>query len=200
MTNRTTQQPQSVQTARDGVTIDDIAKRAKVSKSTVSRVLNGSAVVNQLKQAAVHKAITELDYKPNMFAQGLASGKSMTIGILTQNIGSPFYDTIAQGAIEGLAGSGYTPLFADGKWEHEREATSIEALISRKVDGLLIVGGDIAATELETYKSNCHSLLQRETYRALKGSASQSTTNRLAIWQQNTYLNSGIRGLHLFVE
>ena len=96
-----------------------------------------------------------------MFAQGLASGKSMTIGILTQNIGSPFYDTIAQGAIEGLAGSGYTPLFADGKWEHEREATSIEALISRKVDGLLIVGGDIAATELETYKKQLHLLLQQ---------------------------------------
>ncbi|HAO72472.1 MAG TPA: transcriptional regulator, partial [Planctomycetaceae bacterium] len=54
--------------------------------------------------------------------------------------------------IEGLAGSGYTPLFVDGGWDHKREAVSIEALISRKVDGLLIVGGDIAASELHSYE------------------------------------------------
>ena len=54
MADRKTKQPQSVETVRDGVTIDDIAKRANVSKSTVSRVLNGSAVVNQQKQDAVH--------------------------------------------------------------------------------------------------------------------------------------------------
>lgn len=152
MADRKTKQSQTSETVRDGVTIDDIAKRANVSKSTVSRVLNGSAVVNQQKQDAVHQAVIDLDYTPNMFAQGLASGKSMTLGILTQNIGSPFYAAIAQGVIEGLAGSGYTPLFVDGGWDHEREAVSIEALISRKVDGLLIVGGVIAASELQFYE------------------------------------------------
>ena len=152
MADRKTKQSQTSETVRDGVTIDDIAKRANVSKSTVSRVLNGSAVVNQQKQDAVHQAVIDLDYTPNMFAQGLASGKSMTLGILTQKICSPFYAAIAQGVIEGLAGSGYTPLFVDGGWDHEREAVAIEALISRKVDGLLIVGGDIAASELQFYE------------------------------------------------
>ena len=152
MADRKTKQSQTSETVRDGVTIDDIAKRANVSKSTVSRVLNGSAVVNQQKQDAVHQAVIDLDYTPNMFAQGLASGKSMTLGILTQKICSPFYAAIAQGVIEGLAGSGYTPLFVDGGWDHEREAVAIEALISRKVDGLLIVGGVIAASELQFYE------------------------------------------------
>jgi DNA-binding LacI/PurR family transcriptional regulator len=82
MADRKTKQPQSAETVRDGVTIEDIAKRANVSKSTVSRVLNGSAVVNHQKQAAVHQAVIDLNYTPNMFAQGLASGKSMTLGIL----------------------------------------------------------------------------------------------------------------------
>ena len=152
MADRKTKQPQSAETVRDGVTIEDIAKRANVSKSTVSRVLNGTAVVNQQKQDAVHQAVIELDYTPNMFAQGLASGKSMTLGILTQNIGSPFYDSVAQGVIEGLAGSGYTPSVIDRRWEQTRDAASIETLISRKVDGLLIVGGDIAASELHSYE------------------------------------------------
>ena len=64
---------------RDGVTIDDIARRANVSKSTVSRVLNGTAVVNEQKRDAVRQAINELGYKPNMFAQSLASSKSMVL-------------------------------------------------------------------------------------------------------------------------
>jgi LacI family transcriptional regulator len=136
---------------RGDVTIDDIAKRAQVSKSTVSRVLNGTAVVEKQKQEAVRRAIKDLDYRPNVFAQGLAGGRSMTLGILIQNIGSPFYDTIAQGAIAGLSGSGYTPLFVDGQWEHEQEAAAIETLIARKVDGLLLVGGDIRVSELKRY-------------------------------------------------
>ena len=139
--------------ARDGITIDDIAKRAHVSKSTVSRVLNSSAVVHDHKRTAVEKAIHELGFKPNIFAQGLASGRSMTLGILTQNMGGHFYDSIAQGAIEGLADSGYTPLFVDGGWEHTREVASIEALLSRKVDGLLVVGGRIDAIKLVKYSN-----------------------------------------------
>lgn len=83
MGDKKPKQPHSAETVRDGVTIADIAKRANVSKSTVSRVLNGSVVVNQQKQDAVHQAVIDLDYTPNMFAQGLASGKSMTLGILT---------------------------------------------------------------------------------------------------------------------
>ncbi len=71
MMNKKTQPTESVENVRDGVTIDDIAKRANVSKSTVSRVLNGTAVVNEQKQDAVRQAINELDYKPNMFARGL---------------------------------------------------------------------------------------------------------------------------------
>lgn len=152
MADRKTKQPQSAETVRDGVTIEDIAKRANVSKSTVSRVLNGSAVVNHQKQAAVHQAVIDLSYTPNMFAQGLASGKSMTLGILTQNIGSPFYDSVARGVIEGLAGSGYSPTVIDRRWEQTRDAASIETLISRKVDGILIVGGDMSASELQSYK------------------------------------------------
>ena len=152
MADRKTKQPQSAETVRDGVTIEDIAKRANVSKSTVSRVLNGSAVVNHQKQAAVHQAVIDLNYTPNMFARGLASGKSMTLGILTQNIGSPFYDSVAQGVIEGLAGSGYSPTVIDRRWEQTRDAASIETLISRKVDGILIVGGDMSASELQSYK------------------------------------------------
>ena len=169
MMERKNQRLQTVESVRDGVTIEDIAKRANVSKSTVSRVLNGSAVVNHQKQAAVHQAVIDLDYTPNMFAQGLASGKSMTLGILTQNIGSPFYDSVAQGVIEGLAGSGYTPTVIDRRYEQTKDAASIETLISRKVDGLLIVGGEMSASELQSYNKQLPIIVAAREVKGFEG-------------------------------
>jgi LacI family transcriptional regulator len=130
------------------VTIDDIAVRAQVSKSTVSRVLSGSAVVAPPKRAAVLEAIEELNYRPNIFARGLASGRSFTIGVLTQNIGSPFYDAILAGIHEGFDGSGYSPIVADGRWHLATEKSAIETLLDRRVDGLIVIGGSVPEAEL----------------------------------------------------
>ena len=130
------------------VTIADIAERAQVSKSTVSRVLSGSAVVTQPKRAAVLKAIEELDFRPNIFAQSLASGRSFTIGVLTQNIGSPFYDDILVGIHEGFSVSDYSPIFADGRWHLATEQSALQTLLNRRVDGLIVIGGSIPEEEL----------------------------------------------------
>lgn len=123
------------------VTIQDIASKANVSPSTVSRVLSGNARVVAEKETAVLQAIEELDYKPNVFARGLASGQSMTIGVLTQNISSPVYDAIMWGALQGLKGSAYSPIFADGYWSQEGEKNALQLLLDRHVDGLIIIGG-----------------------------------------------------------
>jgi LacI family transcriptional regulator len=123
------------------ITIEDIARWASVSKSTVSRVLSGNAVVAQPKRAAVLKAIDELGYRPNIFAQSLVSGRSFTVGVLTQNIGSPFYDAILVGIHEGFAGSDYSPIFADGRWHPETEQSALQTLLDRRVDGLIVIGG-----------------------------------------------------------
>lgn len=123
------------------ITIEDIAKWAKVSKSTVSRVLSGHAVVAPSKQAAVLRAIEELDYRPNIFAKSLVSGRSLTVGVLTQNIGSPFYDAILVGIHEGFAGSDYSPIFADGCWHPATEQAALQTLLDRRIDGLIVIGG-----------------------------------------------------------
>ncbi len=130
------------------ITIQDIADHARVSKSTVSRVLNNSCAVHQDKRSAVLEAMKSLGYEPNVFARSLAGGRSMTIGILTQNIGAPFYDSIAQGVIEGLAGSGYSPIFVDGQWQKSTESEVIRTLLGRKVDGLVLIGGEVPVEEL----------------------------------------------------
>ncbi|MEM0924533.1 MAG: substrate-binding domain-containing protein [Planctomycetota bacterium] len=134
------------------ITIQDIADRASVSKATVSRVINETSNVNPAKRKAVIKAMKDLGYQPNSVARSLAGGKSMTIGVLTQNFGSPFYDAISQGIISGVSGTGYSPIFADGRWDQEAGVDSIRTLIGRRVDGLIIVGGEVPVEDLNTLR------------------------------------------------
>ena len=136
------------------ITIDDIARKAKVSKSTVSRVLNKSTPVNREKRLAVEAAMKSLNYKPNIFARSLAGGKTFTLGVITQNIGSPFYDLVTQGVTNGVSRSEYSPVFVDAQWDSELERSAIRTLIDRQVDGLIIVGGSLDGVTLEQLRGN----------------------------------------------
>lgn len=122
-------------------TIQDIARRSGVSISTVSRVLNQTAPVAEETRQAVLKAISDLNYSPNLFAQALAGGQSRTIGVLTQNLGSHLYDVILHGILRGINSSNYTSIFADGSWEADREINALRTLFARQIDGLVVLGG-----------------------------------------------------------
>ncbi len=130
------------------VTIHDIASEARVSPSTVSRVLNGSAPVSVKKRTRVQQAIEKLDYRPNIIAQGLARGKSMAIGVLTQNIASQFYGEILMGIEQGLDGTGYHPLFATGRGHADEERAAVEVLIKQRVEAIIVVGADLPDQDL----------------------------------------------------
>ena len=123
------------------VNIQDIAQKANVSISTVSRVLNEGASVREAKRTAVLQAMAELDYQPNMAAQALAGGQTKTVGVITQDISNPFYDAILRGIRQGLEGSGFFPIFADGRWQATKEQKAILTLLARRVDALIILGG-----------------------------------------------------------
>jgi LacI family transcriptional regulator len=123
------------------ITIQDIADRANVSISTVSRVLNRTAPVAEETRKRVLRIIDEFGYKPNLFASRLAGGQSRTIGVLTQLIGSPFYDVILRGIFRGINGSGYSPLFADGRWDANKDLVALNMFMQHQVDGLIILNG-----------------------------------------------------------
>lgn len=123
------------------IKIQDIAQKANVSISTVSRVLNDGASVTEAKRQAVLQAVAEMDYQPNVAAQALASGQTKTVGVITQDISNPFYDAILRGVRQGLDGSGYSPIFADGHWQAPAELKALQMLVDRSVDGLIMLGG-----------------------------------------------------------
>ncbi len=133
---------------KQSVTILDIAQQAGVSPSTVSRILNGTTAVAPEKQAAVMEVIERLNYKPNIVAQGLVKGTSSTVGVLIEQIGSPFYGEILVGIEQGLQGSAYLPLFTSGSWVLEDELNMLNVLLGRRVDALIIIFGQIPAERL----------------------------------------------------
>jgi LacI family transcriptional regulator len=130
------------------VTLEMVAAAAGVSPSTVSRILNGTAVVADEKRAQVDEAIARLGFVPNPMARGLAGGRTMSIGVVTQTIDSPFYGGALRGIEDALGRAGYSPLFISGHWNATHEARCIETLKARHVDGIIVLTGRLSDAAL----------------------------------------------------
>jgi len=131
------------------VTLEMVAQAAGVSPSTVSRILNGTATVSAAKQQAVEAAIKQLDFRPNPVARGLAGGRTLSIGVLTQTISSPFYGEALHGIEDRLERDGYIPIFVSGHWHEAEERKALDALLSRRVDGLIVLAGRLSNPALQ---------------------------------------------------
>lgn len=132
-------------------TLGMVAKAAGVSASTVSRILNGTAVVSEAKKLAVDEAIAKLGFVPNPVARGLAGGRTLSVGVVTQSIDSPFYGVALRGIEDELDRAGYTPFFVSGHWNANEEARCIDMLRSRRVDGIIVLTGRLSDTSLKQY-------------------------------------------------
>ncbi|MDE2369132.1 MAG: LacI family DNA-binding transcriptional regulator [Burkholderiales bacterium] len=144
---------EAAQSARDDgpVTLGMVAAAAGVSPATVSRILNGTASVSAAKQAAVEEAIQRLRFIPNPVARGLAGGRTLSIGVVTQTISSPFYGEALHGVEVELQAAGYIPLFVSGHWLEAEERKALEALVSRRVDGVIVLAGSLPNAALKAY-------------------------------------------------
>ena len=130
------------------VTLEMVAKEAHVSPSTVSRILNGTARVRESKARAVAAAIAKLQFLPNPVAQSLARGKSSSVGVVTQAIASPFYAEALAAIETGLLRANYTPLFVSGHWREADERRCLEHLLSRRVEGIILLTSCLPDKEL----------------------------------------------------
>lgn len=120
-------------------TINDIATAAGVSKTTVSRYINGHQ--DQLSESVrqrVEKAIQLANYRPSAVARSLKTQRSYLVGVVVANITTPFATSLLNGISSGLREGGYVPIFADAADSPATEETLIESLISHQVDGLIV--------------------------------------------------------------
>ena len=182
-------------TGRKKITIEDIAQQANVSISTVSRVLRKSSGVAAKKRDAVLQAVADLDYRPNVFAQSLASGQSMTIGVITQNFGSPFYDGILSGILQGLEGSAYSALFADGRWDKAIEQQAVETFTDRRVDGLIFVGGQLSESFLAKVGQRIPTIVVARELASMNGNCIYADNFKAAYELTNYLIEMGHRNI-----
>lgn len=127
------------QNSKKNVTISDIAQAAGVSKTTVSRYLNGKFnMMSSETRARIETVIRMANYHPNSIAQSLRGRHSKQVGIVVSDISSPFCSSMIRGIGHTLLDAGYVPLFVDSKDIPELEEHLIQTLMSRKVDGLIV--------------------------------------------------------------
>lgn len=122
------------------LTMKDIAKMADVSMTTVSLVLNDKkARISQQKINEIKKIAMDNNYIPNSSAVSLATKESKTIGVVVPNISNPFYSLLLNSISDALSDLGYYALIINTNDNHDNEVQQIEKLISRGVDGILLV-------------------------------------------------------------
>lgn len=119
--------------------LEHVAKRAKVSTATVSRVLNNANVVKNSTRVRVMKAIEELKYYPNLHARHLAGGKSRTVGVILSNMENPFFFDIYKTVESRARASGYEVVVANTDYSSEQLVASIRMMIGRRVAGLAAI-------------------------------------------------------------
>jgi LacI family transcriptional regulator len=135
------------------VTINDIAKLAKVSKSTISRVINNSGPVSEKTRKAVRDAIEVLNYQPNEIARSLSLKKTQTIGIILQDIRNPYYAKACWYADTHFRNYDLRTIICNADNDPEREEAYLQAMRYRNVEGILCIGVQENASSILNFVS-----------------------------------------------
>ncbi len=131
------------------MTLEEVARRARVSTATVSRVLNNGASVKGSTRARVLKVMQELKYSPNLHAQSLAGGRSRTIGVIVSNIENPFFLDVYKTVEAGAHAAGYELVMANTDYSPERLVASIRLMLGRRPAGLAAIVSEMDATLIQ---------------------------------------------------
>ena len=129
-------------------TLADVARRAQVSKSTVSNVVRGSDVVAPATRRRVEDAIRELRYRPDGVARALRRRSTGLIGLVVPDAVNPFYAQLAVGIERELRRFGHGLVMANTVGDPAVVAAQLEALLERLADGV-IIGGLTRGSRLE---------------------------------------------------
>ena len=132
------------------VTMLDVANRAGVSKSTVSRVLNGKNIVRPEVAKKVFDAIQETGYRPNLVAQQLATKKTNFIGFVITNdlFNGPYFSSLMYHAASYSEKSNHQLVITDGKHSAEDERKAINFLLDIKCAGIIIYPQCLGESEI----------------------------------------------------
>ncbi|MFG0935083.1 LacI family DNA-binding transcriptional regulator, partial [Staphylococcus sp. 231237_7MaSpsaltlick] len=135
------------------ISAEDVARLAKVSQSTVSRVFSPGKSVSENTRKRVMKVADELNYKPNALARGLITNKSKLIGIAMKNKQNPFYHEVLSLFTQKLKNFGYSVLFVYTENE-EIQQEEINQFIEYNVESIIITDAVLSSELVKKLKSS----------------------------------------------
>jgi LacI family transcriptional regulator len=135
------------------ITINDVAKEAGVSITTVSRVINNNYPVKKETKERIQEAIDRLNYKPNVMARSLITRKTSVIGIVVPGITNLFFPTIVEAIEENTKKSGYSISLCNTGGDALIEKDLIEDIVAKQVDGIIVIDPSIDNLENGFYEN-----------------------------------------------
>lgn len=120
------------------MTIKDIAKKADVSVSTVSRVLNNKPDVKEQTRDKIINIIKKYNYQPNDIARGLVLKETFSIGLIIPDISNPFFPEVARGVEDYGNEKSYSVVLSNTDNNYEREQNAIQFMLNKQIDGLIV--------------------------------------------------------------
>jgi DNA-binding LacI/PurR family transcriptional regulator len=120
------------------ITMADVARRAGVTKTTVSRVLNNKGEISESTREKVLEAMETLGYRPSRLAQGLATDRTFLLGLILPSIASEFFTEIARGAEETAWQNGYKIVLCNTEADWDREEGMYRFLEDLQADGVIV--------------------------------------------------------------
>ena len=120
------------------VTIKDIARILGISPSTVSRALKNHPDISEATKQAVNELAEQLKYQPNAVALSLKHSRSNTIGVIIPEIVHYFFSSVISGIEDVAYDAGFTVIICQSNEKYDREVTNVKALLSHRVDGVLV--------------------------------------------------------------
>ena len=120
------------------VTIKFLAEQAGLSFSTVAKALRDDPAIHERTRQRIHDLARAHDYRPNLLARGLRSQKTSAIGMILNDLHSPFYLEIYEAVEDELNSKGYTLLLADSRYDEAFEKRNISTMLSHGVAGIII--------------------------------------------------------------
>lgn len=138
------------------VTMKDIAQELGISIGTVSKVLRDHPDISPETRERVSKRMRELNYRPNLTARALVTGRTHTIGLVVPDLVHPFFGEVAGGLSKLLRKKGYSLIISCCEEDLELENRAIDQLLARRVDALIVASSQTDSEffhDLETQKT-----------------------------------------------
>jgi LacI family transcriptional regulator, galactose operon repressor len=129
-------------------TIADVARAARVSTATVSRVLNGSTEVNSDLADRVHKAVRDLSYRPSRIARSLRTQRTAVWAVIISDIRNPFFTEMVRGVEDIAYANGYSLVLCNAEEDAAKEASYIQLALAEHMAGVIVAPASSARTDL----------------------------------------------------